>query len=92
MNQRSKEQRSIVRYTHHETKVILNDDLFSSILLADFTVCGYGYLSDSALCLLGITAMNSAEVPYPLRLHTASLCFILFFFSPQLLESDFNFK
>lgn len=79
VSQRSKEQRSIVRYIHHETKVILNDDLFS-VLLADLTVCSYGYLSDSALCLIGITAMNSAEVPHSLGLHTASLCFILFFF------------
>lgn len=33
MRQRSKEQRSIVRYIPHETKDILNYDLFSSDLL-----------------------------------------------------------
>ena len=80
---RSKGKRSKLGDVHHETKVILSYDLLSSVLVADRTLCVYGYICDS----LGITAVDVAEAKHPSGLHSASLYFLLFF-SWQLLVSD----
>lgn len=91
MSSRNKENSSKLWGIHHETEVILNYDLLSSVLRADLTRCSYGYTCNSAICLIGRTAADSAAVSRSPGPHPASLYFPSFFFW-QVLVSDFNLK